>query len=216
MNYSIDTTLKLATLFWADVRFVFCNSARPSRASPPIKPAPSHRTNGLQSATATFQRTFSSRRYSAPSHTRNSLIGHEWTSHCRWLVSQKRTLYDRSWEEEALQDAISSRSQRQGFPVPLKECGVSTHDESLRAASPLRSSAPGYLAPRFDWRRRAMSRAPSLGHGHKFSRDGKDAHTHIKRLVPQQLEIQPGDRFYHEVKAYEDRCVLSFSYLRSL
>ncbi|KAH9993020.1 AAA domain-containing protein [Russula vinacea] len=29
--------------------------------------------------------------------------------------------------------------------------------------------------------------------------------THIKRLVPQQLEIQPGKRFYHEVKAYEDR-----------
>lgn len=55
-----------------------------------------------------------------------------------------------------------------------------------------------------------MSRATSQGRGHKFSRDGKDVRTHIKRLVPQQLEIQPEERFYHEVKAYEDRRVLSF------
>jgi hypothetical protein len=60
-----------------------------------------------------------------------------------------------------------------------------------------------------------MSRAPSRGLGHKFLRDGKDAQMHIKRLVPQQVEFQPEGRFYHEVKAYEDRCVL-LSCLRSL
>lgn len=89
--------------------------------------------------------------------------------------------------------------------MPLEERGVSVHDETLRAASPLHSSAPGYSAPRFDWRRRAASRSPSQGHAHKFSCDDKNIQTHIKRLVPQQLEIQPGKRFYHEVKAYEDR-----------
>jgi hypothetical protein len=101
-----------------------------------------------------------------------------------------------------------SQSQRQGFPVLLEECGVSVQDESLRAASPLRSSAPGCSAPRFDWRHRAASRSPSQGHGHKLSCDRESAQTHVKRLVPQQLEIQPGGRFYHEVNAYEDRWVI--------
>lgn len=191
--------LKLATLFWADVRFIFRNSVKPFRTSPSVEVTPSHRTNGIQGAT--FQRTFSSCRFSAPSHSRNSLIRHEWTSQGRWLASQKRyTSYDRSWEDEALQDAMLSRSQRQGLPV--KECGVPVHEETLRAASPLHSSVSGYPARRFDWRRRAMSRAT---HGHKSSCDRKHAQTYIKRLVPQQRDIQPGGRFYHEVKAYEDR-----------
>jgi hypothetical protein len=205
--------LKLATLFWADVRFIFRNSAKPFRASPSVEVTPSHRTNGLQGAT--FQRMFSSCRFSAPSHSRNSSIRHEWTSQRRWLASQKSigySSYDRSWEDEALQDAMLSRSQRQCLPVSLKGCGVSVHDESLRAASPLHSSVSGYSAPRFDWRRRAMSRA---AHGHKSSCDGKHKQTHSKRLVPQQRDIQPGGRFYHEVKAYEDRWVL-LSCLQSL
>ena len=201
--------LKLATLFWADVRFIFRNSAKPFRASPSIGVTPSHRTNGVQGAT--FQRTVSSCRFSALPHSRNSLIRHEWTYQGRWLALQKRySSYDRSWEDEALQDAMLSRSQRQGLPV--KECGVSVQDETLRAASPLHSSVSGYSVPRFDWRRRAMSRA---AHGHKSSCDGKHAQTYIKRLMPQQRDIQPGERFYHEVKAYEDRWVL-LSCLRSL
>jgi hypothetical protein len=202
---SFYTTLNLATRFWADVRFVFRNSAGPFRASPRVKATPSHwsRTNGLRGAV--FQRTYLSCRFSAPSNPRNAVIRYERTFHRRWLASHKameRTFHDRSWEEEAFQDTMLSRPQRQGFPVSLEEC---SRDESLKAASPLRSSSSGSSAPRFDWRRRAASRAPSQDHEHKVSCDGKDAHTHIKRLVPQQLEIPPGGRFYHEVKAYEDR-----------
>jgi hypothetical protein len=107
-------------------------------------------------------------------------------------------------------------SQQQNFPVSLKEeRDVSIHDQSLRTASPLHSFAPDHSTSRFDWRCRAPSRAPSRSHGHRVSRDGKDAQAHVKRVVPQQLEIEPGGRFYHEVKAYEDRWVL-IPCLRSL
>ena len=197
----------LATRFWADVRFVFRNSANLFRASPRVKATHRwSRTNGLRFAV--FQRTHSSYGFSASSHSQNSLIRHNWTSRRRWPVSHNATLHDRSWEDEAFQDTILSRSQRQGFQVPIEERGVSVHDETLRAASPLRSSAPGCPAPRFDWRRRAASRSPSQGHGYKISCCGKNMQTHIKRLVPQQLEIQPGERFYHEVEAYGDRWVI--------
>lgn len=173
------TTINLATRFWADVRLVFRNSVKPLRESPRVKATPScqSKTNGFRGAT--FQRTYSSGRFTLTPH-------------------------DRSWEEEALQDVMLS--QQQDFSASLKEeRGVSIHDQSLRTASPLHSFAPNHSTPRFDWRRRAPSRAPSRSHGHRFSRDGTDEQTHVKRVVPQQLEIEPGGRFYHEVKAYEDR-----------
>ncbi len=194
------TTLNLATRFWADVRFVFRNSAKPLHESPRVKATPScpSKTNGLRGAT--FQRTYSSGRFAPASHARSSVMRHGLTCHRRWLVSHAVigcTSHDRSWEEEAIQDMME-----QGFPVPLKEeRGVSVHDQSLRTASPLHSFAPDHSTPRFDWRRRAASRAPSRSHG-------KNAQMHVKRVVPPQLEIEPGRRFYHEVKAYEDRWVI--------
>lgn len=199
--YSRDhKTFNLATRFWADVRLVFRNSAKLFRGSPRVKATPSYRskTNGFRGAT--FQRTYLSGRFALASHARSSVIRHGPTCHRRWLVSDAVigcAPHDRSWEEEALQDMME-----QGFPVPLKEeRGVSIHDQSLRTASPLHSFVPDYCTPRFDWRRRAASRAPSQSHG-------KNAQMHLKRVVPQQLEIEPGGRFYHEVKAYENRWVI--------
>ncbi|KAH9960270.1 AAA domain-containing protein [Russula dissimulans] len=52
---------------------------------------------------------------------------------------------------------------------------------------------------------RAASRVPSQGRKHRLSCDGKESRRHIKRLIPPQLETQPDERFYHELKAYEDR-----------
>src|SRR6267154_169681 len=200
------TTLNLATRFWVDVRLVFRNSARPLHESPRVKATPSSqsKTNGFRGAT--FQRTYSSGRFAPASHAQSSVKSSRTVVGC--------TSHDRSWEEEALQDVMLS--QQQDFPVTSKEeRGVSIHDHSLRTASPLHSFSPNHSTPRFDWRRRAPSRAPSQIHGHRFPRDVKDAQTHVKRVVPQQLEIEPGGRFYPEVKAYEDRWVLIPS-LRSL
>jgi hypothetical protein len=211
------TTLNLATRFWADVRLVFRNSAKPFHESPRVKATPNCQSKTNVFRGPTFQRTYSSGRFAPASHARSSVIRHELTCHRRWLAPHtviRCSSHDRSWEEEALQDVMLS--QQQDSPVSLKEeRGVSIHDQSLRTASPLHSFAPDYFTSRFDWRRRAPSRAPSRSHGHRFSYDGKDAQTHVKRVVPQQLEIEPGGRFYHEVKAYEDRWVF-IPRLRSL
>lgn len=198
--YSRDhTTLKLATRFWADVRLVFRNSSKPLRESTRVSCR--SKTNGFRDAT--FQRTYSSGRFAPPSHARSPALSRGSICHRRWLASRTGagcTSHDRSWEEEALQDVMLS--QQQDFLVSLKdERGISIHDQSLRTASPLHSFAPNHPTPRFDWRRRALSRAPSRSHG-------KDAQTHVKRVVPQHREIEPGGRFYHEVKAYESRWVL--------
>ncbi|KAI9512155.1 P-loop containing nucleoside triphosphate hydrolase protein [Russula earlei] len=109
---------------------------------------------------------------------------------------------DRSWEDEAFQDVMLSRPQRQLIPLPLKEGDISVHVESLRAASPLWSTVPGRSLPRFDWRHRAPSRLPSQGNTHRALYGAK---AYVKRLMPPHLEIQPGERFHHEVRAYEDR-----------
>lgn len=194
LNY---TTLNLATRFWADVRLVFRNSAKPLHQSPRVKVTPGFRD-------ATFQRTYSSGGF--VSHARSSVIRHG-LCHRRWPVSHiviRCASHDRSWEEEALQDVMLSQQQLK------EELRVSIHDQSLRTASPLHSFAPDHSTPRFDWRRRAPSRAPSRTPRQRSSYDGKDVRTHVKRVVPQQLDIEPGGRFCHEVKAYEDRWGSSF------
>ncbi len=184
--------LNLATRFWADVRLVFRNSAKQFLASPRVESTPSCQSKTNGSKGATFQRAYSSCRFSAPSRPQNSVIRQELICHRRY------TSHNRSWEDEALQDAFLSRSQQQDFTVSLK-------DESLKTASPLHSFTPDRSTPRFDWRRRALSRAPSQSHGHRLSCEGKDAQTYVKRVVPQHMDIEPGGCFYHEVKAYEDR-----------
>jgi hypothetical protein len=155
-----------------------------------------------------FQRAYSSCRSSVSSPSRNAVTKYGRLSHRRWLETDSAmedASYDPSWEDEALQHTFSSL--RQGLSLPSK--GVSSvHDEALRAASPLRSPTLGLSSPRFDWRRRATSRAPPRGNRHEVSRDGKNAEGHVKRLVPQQHEIRVGGRFHQEVKAYEDRWVL--------
>lgn len=158
-----------------------------------------------------LQRAYSSCGFSMSLHSRNSVVKHGRSSHHRWLATHTTAgcaSHDLSWEDEAVQDMMLSLQRRQAFPVPSKGNDISIQGESLRAASPLRSSSPDHPTPRFDWRRRAPSRAPSQGNIHKLSRDGEDVQAHIKRLIPQHLGIQPGERFYHEVKAYENRWVL--------
>ena len=197
----------MATRFWADVRFVFRNSGKLLRASPSVRTLLTHppKTNGLHGVM--FQRAYSSCRFSASSPSRNFVTKYGRPSHRRWLATYSTmgdSSYDPSWEDEALEHMFSSP----GFSEPSK--GVSfIHDEALRAASPLRSPAPGLSSPRFDWRRRATSRAPHRGNRHGISRDGKHAEGHVKRLMPQQHESRPGGRFYREAKAYEDRWVLA-------
>jgi len=153
-----------------------------------------------------LQRAYSSCRFSASSLSQNTVTKYGWPSHRRWLATDSAmgdATYDHSWEDEALEHMFSL--PRQGLSEPSNGVSI-VHDEALRAASPLRSSAPG-LSPRFDWRRRATSRAPR-GNTHEISRDGKGAEVHVKRLMPQQPEIRPGGRFHQEAKAYEDRWVL--------
>jgi hypothetical protein len=203
------TALNLATRFWADVRFVFRNSGKPLRASPCVKTTLSRwpKANGVPGVM--LHRAFSSCRFSASSRSRSSLIKYERSSHCRRLVTRSARAcapHDPSWEEEALQDMILSSSSRQDYPEPWNGVGP-VRDESLRAASPLRSPAQGSPSPRFDWRRRATSRAPQRDR-HGISANVKDTKRYIKRLMPQQLEIEPGKRFHQEVKAYEDRYVV--------
>lgn len=208
-TYCSCTALNLATRFWADVRFVFRNSGKPLRASPHVKTALSRwpKANGVPGVM--LHRAYSSCRFSASSRSRTSLIKHERSSHRRRLATHSAMAcasHDLSWEEEALQDMILSSSSRQDHLEPWKGVG-SVRDESLRAASPLRSPAQGSPSPRFDWRRRATSRAPQRDR-HEISGDRKDTKGYIKRLMPQQLDIEPGKRFHQEVKAYEDRYVV--------
>ncbi len=117
----------------------------------------------------------------------------------RSLATQVAT--PRSLEDEAFQDMLA-RSHRQLLST---EHGVSSHDESLRAASPLPSSPLDPPSPRFDWRLRATSRAAARSGVLRPSRDGTNSRTYVKRVIPQHVEIQPGERFHHEVNAYENR-----------
>jgi hypothetical protein len=107
-------------------------------------------------------------------------------------------------EDEAFQELLS---QSHGLP-PLAGRGVpvydESYDESLKAASPLRSPF-GPPSPRFDWRLRATSRAAAKGVGLQPSHDGTNSRTYIKRVIPQHAEIQSGERFHREVNAYEER-----------
>jgi hypothetical protein len=111
----------------------------------------------------------------------------------------------RALEDEAFQELLS---QSHGLP-PSTGRGVSVYDESydqsLKAASPLRSPPLGPPSPRFDWRLRATSRAAAKGVGLQPSHGETDSRTYIKRVIPQHAEIQSGERFHHEVNAYEER-----------
>ena len=115
----------------------------------------------------------------------------------------------RALEDEAFQELLS---QSHELP-PLTGRGVSlygeSYDESLKAASPLRSPPLDPPPPRFDWRLRATSRAAAKGVGLQPPQGGTDSRTYIRRVIPQHAEIQPGARFHHEVNAYEERYVFS-------
>jgi hypothetical protein len=193
----------LATRFWADVRFVFSHSGNPLRASPR---AASH--------------ACIPRRLSASSDPSNSVTRHSWPSSRRFLATHTATAYTshhRTWEDEALQDVISSWPQQQNLRVssPDENKSITVRDESLKAASPLQSPVSDCSPPRFDWRLRAPSRAHGTRNDHKTSRDRKGAQSYVKRVIPKQPKIQPGERFHDEVRAYEDRCVF-MSYPRLL
>ncbi|KAF8272687.1 P-loop containing nucleoside triphosphate hydrolase protein, partial [Lactarius quietus] len=58
---------------------------------------------------------------------------------------------------------------------------------------------------RFDWRLRTTSRAAARSGSLQPSHDATDSRTYIKRVIPQHLDIQSGERFHHEVNAYEER-----------
>jgi hypothetical protein len=192
----------LATRFWADVRFVFRHSGTLLRAS----------------ESTTSQGTSTPRTFSASSRSRNPIKKHGRPPPTRSLATRTATAcatHYRTWQEEALQDMMLSWPQHQSFRVSSPEDNISVREESLRAASPLRSPPSDHSRPRFDWRLRASSRAPALRNGHKISRDGKETQSHVKRVIPQHPEIQSGERFHDEVKAYEDRWVF-LSYLRPL
>jgi hypothetical protein len=202
------TTLDLATRFWADVRFVFRNSGKPVRASPYVKTALSHwpEPNGLPGVM--LHRSYSSCRLLASSRSGVPLMKHQRSSDRRRLATHSAMAYashDLSWEDEAFQDIIQSSQSRQ---EPWQGAS-SVHDESHRAASPLRSSTHGNPSPRFDWRRRATSRAPPQRDRHEICGAAKDKKSYMKRLMPQQLEIESGKPFHQEVRLYEDRCVFS-------
>jgi hypothetical protein len=170
----------LAARLWADVSFAVGNSG-------------TSLTPGLRTASkAPSPRSPVSRRVSSPRHGRlhsqNIVSGRARSPPKRSLATHAATA--RSLEEEAFQDMLSQSHRHRHV-----------YDESLKAASPLRS--PGPPSPRFDWRHRATSRTAASGL--QPSHDGTDSRKYIKRVVPQHLEIQPGERFHHEANAYEDR-----------
>ena len=175
----------LAARLWADVSFVVGNSGT-SR----LRTASKSRT----SRSAVSPRSVPS----SPLHSQNITR--------RGRSPPKRTLAThaaaaRSLEDEAFQDLLSRSHE---LPHSTGH-GVSVCDESLKAASPLRSSPPGPPPPRFDWRLRATSRAAARSGSLQPSHDATDSRTYIKRVMPQHLEIQSGERFHHEVNAYEER-----------
>ncbi|KAH8977191.1 P-loop containing nucleoside triphosphate hydrolase protein [Lactarius hatsudake] len=178
----------LAARFWADVSFVVGNSG-------------TSLTPGLRTASKTRSpRSTVSRRASYGClHSQNIVKGRGRSPPKRSLATHVATA--RSWEDEAFQDALS---QSHRLP-PSTEHGVSVYDESLKAASPLRSPPPEPLSPRFDWRLRATSRAVTRSGGLQSSHDGANSRAYVKRVIPQHLEIQSGEPFHHEVNAYENR-----------
>ena len=175
----------LAARLWADVSFAVGNSG-------------TSLTPGLRTASrAPSPCSAVSRRVSSSCHGRvhsqNIVTDRGRSPPKRSLATHVATA--RSLEDEAFQDVLS---QSHGHLPHV-------YDESLKAASPLRSPPPGPPSPRFDWRLRATSRAAARSGGLQPSPDGTDSRTYIKRVIPQHLEIQPGERFHHEVNAYEDR-----------
>ncbi|KAI9435605.1 hypothetical protein H4582DRAFT_662868 [Lactarius indigo] len=178
----------LAARFWADVSSVVGNSG-------------TSLTPGLRTASKTRSphSTVSRRASYGRVHSQNIVTGRGRSPPKRSLATHIATT--RSWEDEAFQDALS----RSHGLLPLVEHGVSVYDESLKAASPLRSPPPDPLSPRFDWRLRATSRAAARRGSLQSSRDGANSRAFIKRVVPQHLEIQPGEPFHHAVNAYENR-----------
>lgn len=156
-------------------------------------------TPGLRSASKT--RTPRSAVSQRSLHSQNIVVtGRRRSPPKRSLATHAATA--RSLEDEAFQDVFS---QSHGH-LPLTEVyDESVYDESLKAASPLPSPPLGSPSPRFDWRLRATSRAAARSGGLQPSRDGTDSRTYIKRVVPQHVEIQPGERFHHEANAYENR-----------
>lgn len=210
--YTSFTALpNLATQFWADVRFVFRNSGSRLGASPRVETATSRQTKAHGSLGTVFQ-MYTPCRLLTSSHPRNPVMKLGRPAPSRYLATHTATArppHHRTWEDEALQDMMLSWPQQQGSRVPSSDDDISVRDESLKAASPLRSSVSDCL-PRFDWRLRAPSRAHTLSNDRKTSCDGKEAQSYIKRVMPQQVEIQPGERFHNEVRAYEDRWVLLF------
>ncbi len=180
----------LAARFWADVSFVVGNSG-------------TSLTPGLRTASkARNPRSAVSRRVSSSHgrlHSQNIVTGRGRSPPKRSLATHVATA--RSWEDEAFQDVLSQSHGQ----LPSTGHGVSVYDESLKAASPLRSPPPDPPSHRFDWRLRATSRAAARSGGLQPSRDGTDSRTYIRRVIPQHLEIQPGERFHHEVNAYENR-----------
>ena len=196
--------LNLPARFWTDVRFVFRHSGAPLGASLRVEPTPSQGTE--------FQGTSTPCRLSVLSQSRTFATKHGRPSPSRptHAATARASPHDRAWEDEVLQDTASSWPQQQqtvrvsspeGDDIPVR-------DESLRAASPLRSCAYD-RSPRFDWRLRAPSRTPALRNDdNKTSRgDGKAKQPYVKRVVPQHFEIEPGARFHDEVRSYEDRWV---------
>lgn len=178
----------LAARFWADVSFVVGNSG--TSLTPRLRTA-----SRARSPRSTVSRRLSSSHGRSPSQN---------TVTRRGRSPPKRSLathVSRSFEDEAFQDVLS---RSHGLPLSTGH-GVSDCDESLKAASPLRSPPPGPPSPRFDWRLRATSRAAASSGGLQPSHDGTNSRTYTKRVIPQHLEIQPGERFHQEVNAYEAR-----------
>jgi hypothetical protein len=172
----------LAARLWADVSFAVGSSG--TSLTPGLRTA-----SKVPSSRSAVSRTGSSS-HRGRLRSQNIATGHSRSPHKRPLATHAATA--RSLEDEAFQDALS-----------LSHGHV--YDVSLKAASPLRSPPLSPPSPRFDWRLRATSRSAARSDGLQPSRDGTDSRTYMKRIIPQHLEIQSGERFHHEVNAYEDR-----------
>ena len=173
----------LAARFWADV----VGNSSTSLTRTASKPRSPRSAVSLRRVSSSAQNIVTRRRRSPP---KRSLATHA----------------ARALEDEAFQELLLSQSH--GLP-PLTGRGVSLHDksydESLKAASPLRSPPLDPPSPRFDWRLRATSRATAKSVGLRPLHGGTDSRTYIRRVIPQHTEIQPGARFHQEVNAYEER-----------
>jgi hypothetical protein len=174
----------MAARFWADVSFAVGNSGTSLTPAPDSVEGPKSSQRGV------------SRRVSS------SCTKHRYAS---WALPTQAITGDprstRSLEDEAFQDVLS---QSHGLPPSTGRGCLSMMNPSKQRRHFVRHRpALLLLVSTGDLGPHRVQLPGAVASSHRTTRT--DSRTYIKRVVPQHLEIQSGERFHHEVNAYEER-----------